>query len=329
MIIIPRFLTPQKPIAKLYRIITGNISGAGLKRLQKQIDIFSATLPIVFLLAQTLKKNNYKLSPRLHGVLNHVHFANVFAVSAFERALDALNKKQIPVMAQKGLVHKVSNPQAIRPMNDADFAVPANQYRNAIDTTVGAGFTLQFDMLGSADLQYRDMGKIDIHRALFKGANPDMDADIWARTTQTTYHGHTIHIPTPGDQIVMLMCEFYGNFLYECGDPYRKIERQFGQHPMWVLDARNIILQNPDLDWAQIINTAQMSGYGYQIRILAKLLNKIFPKLISKTNIQIMKKICPDSNVWQCIARDKKIINLHKMNSEWFHKQLRNGNVLV
>ncbi|MBQ3039002.1 MAG: nucleotidyltransferase family protein [Alphaproteobacteria bacterium] len=327
MIYIPKFLIPTGSLVKLYRIIAGTAPSGGLKTLQKRIDIFSEPLPMVFLLANQLGQNKYKLSPKLNGVLSHIRFGNAFAMSAFERALGALNAQKIPVLAQKGLVAKIQNPQIIRPMSDADFAVPNKQYRRAIDAAIDAGFTLQFNMLGSADLQYRDMGKIDIHHAMFKGANPRMDELIWKRAIPTKYQNHTIYIPTPEDHMVMIMCEFYGNFLYECADPYRKPERQFGQHPMWVLDARNIILRNPNLNWAQIINTAELSEYGYQIRILAKLLNKIFPRLISKPNLRIMKKICPDTYVLQKTIRDNKIVKLHQLNSKWFKQQLKSGKV--
>lgn len=327
MISIPRFLTPQRHLVKLYRIIVGTKSGVGLKRLQKKFDIFSAPLPIVYLLAETLQKHKHPLSPRLRGVLSHMRFSNAFSMSAFERALGAFGKSKIPTMPQKGLVAKIQNPHIVRPMNDADFAVPTKQYRRAIDTAVDAGFTLQFDMLGSADLQYRDMGRIDIHNALFKGGNPRMGDVIWKRAIHTKYQNHTVYIPCPADHMVMIMCEFYGNYLYECADPYRKIARQFAQHPMWVLDARDIILQNPNLDWAQIINTAELSGYGYQIRLLAQVLNKIFPHLVSKSNLRIMKKICPDTDVLQKIIRDKKIIKMHELNSKWFEQQLKDGNV--
>lgn len=327
MIGIPYFLTPQRHLVKLYRIIVGSDSSVGLKRLQKRFDIFTEPLSIVYLLAETLQKHKLPLSPKLRGVLSHMRFSNAFSMSAFERALGALDAQKIPVLAQKGLVAKIQNPHIVRPMNDADFAVPTKQYRRAIDVAIDTGFTLHFDMLGSADLQYRDMGRIDIHNALFKGGNPRMGDVIWKRAIPTKYQNHNIFIPTPEDHMLMIMCEFYGNYLFECADPYRKIKHQFSQHPMWVLDARDIILQNPNLDWAQIINTAELSGYGYQIRLLAQVLNKIFPHIISKSNLSIMQKICPDTNVLQKTTRDKIIVKMHKLNAKWFEQQLKDGNV--
>ena len=320
MIRIPSFLYPSRELINLYRIHAGVYRDKKWARIERKIDVVAEPLPMVFLLASALIKLGINPSAQLRGVLSHARFANVLTMSTFYRAACALSGANIPFMAQKGLVFKLLSPDVIRPMNDTDIAVLSSDYSRAIDVTKSAGFELKHNMMGSADMQYRDMGRIDIHNQLFKGANPITSDLIISNATPHKYRDVDVLIPSPSDNMAIIMCEFYGNFIYECGDPTRKINRQFKQHPMWVLDAYNLIKNHPDLDWARVMHIAKLSGYEYQIRILAKLLNKIFPGIISKNAIRMMRKMCPDYTVWPRVHRDKKIVRIHKMNNEYYER---------
>ena len=207
-------------------------------------------------------------------------------------------------------------------MNDADFAVPKDVYRNAIKLATENGFRINHDMLFSADLQLRDMGCVDVHYSLFKGANPQMDSAIWSRAKEININGLNVFIPSPEDILVIIMCEFYGNFLFEAGSKDTDIKYIFKQHPQWVLDAHKIIRDHPELNWGRIMQTAQMSGYEYQIKILSKLLNKIIPGLVSQHALKIIDHFCPDTIVKKRIKRDRKIVYLHKINHQWYQKEL-------
>ena len=82
-----------------------------------------------------------------------------------------------------------------------------------------------------------------------------------------------------------------------------------------------IISDTPNLNWGQIMRTAAMSGYDYQIKILTKLLNKIIPGLISTHAEKIIDHCCPDEKVKKYLKRDKKIVYLHKINHKFYVKQ--------
>lgn len=205
-----------------------------------------------------------------------------------------------------------------RPMNDADFAVPKDVYRNAIDLAVENGFHINHDMLFSADLQLRDMGCVDVHYSLFKGANPQMDSLIWLRARKIRTNDMDVMIPSDEDILLIIMCEFYGNFLFEAGSKDTAIRDIFANHPQWVLDARKIISDNPNLNWGRIMQTARMSGYGYQIKILTRLLNKILPGTVSTHALKIIDHFCPDYIVRKHLKRDKKIVYLHKINHKFY-----------
>lgn len=320
MIRIPHFLRPSRELVALYRIHAGIYRGNKWQKIERKIDVVIEPLPMVFLLSSALIKLGITPSAQLRGVLSHARFANVLTMSTFYRAARALADADIPFIAQKGLAFKLILPDVIRPMNDADIAVLKKDYSNSLDVATAAGFEIKHDMLGSADLQYRDMGRVDIHVQLFKGANPITTDMVMANATRYQYRDTDVFVPCPADNLAIIMCEFYGNFIYECGDPTRKLNRQFKQHPMWVLDAYNLIKNNPDFDWARVMQIAKLSGYEYQIRVMTKLLNKILPGLVPNHVMKMMRKMCPDYVVWTRMHRDKKMVRIHKLNGEYYDR---------
>jgi len=319
---IPKFLIPNKNIIHILRINAGLIKNPNIRRLERSLDVYKEPLPIVFMLAMAIHKtNSTMISKQLLGVLNHARFYNAMNMAAFQKVCKLFNEHNIPVLAQKGLVQKLLYPQTIRPMNDADFAVPKSVYRKAVDLAVENGFHINHDMIGSADLQYKDQGCIDIHFALFKGANPKMDDTIWSRATKISAFNCDIAIPSPEDILLIIFCEFYGNFIYEAGSKKTDPAKIFANHPQWVLDAYKIIVENPNLSWGKIMHTANMSGYDYQIKILTKLLNKILPGCIPTHAQKVIDFMCTDDVVKHYLKRDKKILKIYIANHKIYKKQ--------
>ena len=319
MFFIPRFLKPKKNLVSVLRVNAGVCKNVNIKKLLRSVDVYNEPLQFVFLLAGAIVKYDKKqLTKQLSGVISHERFGNAMNMSAFQKICKLYNEHDIPILAQKGLVQKLLYPASTRPMNDADFAVPKEIYRYAIDLAVDNGFHINHDMLFSADLQLRDMGCIDIHYALFKGANPKMDADIWSRAHQIQTNGLKVLIPSPEDILVIIMCEFYGNFLFEAGSQDTDVRNIFAQHPQWVLDAHKIISDTHNLNWGQIMRTAKMSGYDYQIKILTKILNKIIPGTVSVHAQKIIDHCCPDVILKKHLKRDKKIVYLHQINHKTY-----------
>lgn len=322
MFFIPRFLKPGKNLQYLLRINAGVKTKTNIDKLLKKIDVYNEPLQLVFLLAcAIIKTDKSKLTKQLAGVISHERFGNAMNMSAFQKICKLYNENNIPVLAQKGLVQKLLYPASTRPMNDADFAVPKDVYRDAINLAVNNGFHINHDMLFSADLQFRDMGCVDVHYSLFKGANPQMDNLIWMRARKINSNGADVLIPCDEDILVIIMCEFYGNFLFEAGSRDTDIKYIFSQHPQWVLDAHKIIRDKPNLNWGRIMQTAQMSGYDYQIKILTRLLNKIIPGTVSNHALKIIDHFCPDYIVRKYLRRDKKIVYLHKINHIYYQKE--------
>ena len=322
MFFIPYFLKPKKSLIRILRVNAGVDTKTDIKKLIKSVDVYNEPLPLVFLLAcAVVKTDKTQLTNQLGGVISHERFGNAMNMSAFQKICKLYNEHNIPVLAQKGLVQKLLYPAATRPMNDADFAVPKDVYRYAIDLATENGFHINHDMLFSADLQLRDMGCVDVHYALFKGANPQMDNLIWLRAQKIRFNNMDVLIPSPEDILVIIMCEFYGNFLFEAGSKDTDIKDIFGQHPQWVLDAHKIIREHPELNWGRIMQTAQMSGYEYQIKILVHILNKIIPGLVSTHALKIIDHFCPDKVVNRRLKRDKKIVYLHKINHIFYQKE--------
>ena len=319
MLFIPTFLKPKNNLVRLLRIHAGLIRNPNVLRIKQSVNVYKSPLPLVFLLATAIyKTDKSQLSKQLAGVIGHAKIGNAMNMAAFQKIAVLYAEHNIPVMAQKGLVSKLLYPQSTRPMNDVDFYVPRHLYRNAINLATDNGFHINHDMLFSADMQLRDQGCVDVHYALFKGTNPRMDDLVFNRATPIKFAGIDILIPTPEDRLMIIMCEFYGNFLFEAGSKGTDIKQIFAAHPLWVLDAYKIITETPELNWGKIMRTAKMSGYDYQIKILTRLLNKIIPGLISKHARQIIDFLCPDYVVKRYLKRDKKIVYLHKKNYRIF-----------
>lgn len=315
MIFIPHFLIPQRNIVRLLRTHAGVHKNVNIKKLIKSVNVYTEPLQLVFLLASAIYKLDKKqLSKQFAGVITHAVFSNATTMAAFKKICQQYNKHNIPVLAIKGLVHKLLYPHSTRPMNDADFAVPKHCYRNAIKIAVDSGFHINHDMKFSADLQLRDQGCIDIHYALFKGTNPKMDDVIFNRAKPISIMDCNVLIPQPEDIIIIEMCEFYGNFLFEAGSIDTDIKKIFAAHPQWVLDIYKIICENPNLNWGEIMKTAKMSEYDYQIKILAKLMNKIIPNAIPNHAMCVIDFMCPDATVKRYLKRDKKLVYMHKHN---------------
>lgn len=322
MFFTPWFLKAKKSLVKILRINAGIDTTTDIKRLLKSVDVYNEPLPLVFMLAcAVVKTDKQLLTNQLGGVISHERFGNAMTMGAFQKICKLYNENNIPVLAQKGLVQKLLYPAATRPMNDADFAVPKDVYRKAIDLAVENGFHVNHDMLFSADLQWKDMGCIDVHYSIFKGANPQMDNLIWLRAQKIRFNDMDVLIPCPEDILVIIMCEFYGNFLFEAGSKDTDINDIFGAHPQWILDAYKIIREHPELNWGRIMQTAQMSGYDYQIKILTRIMNKIIPGLVSQHALKIIDHFCPDHIVNKRLKRDKKIVYLHKINHKFYNKE--------
>ena len=319
MFFIPWFIKPSKKLVQILRANAGFATKNDIKKLIKTVDVYNEPLPLVFLLACAITRvDKTQMTKQLGGVISHERFGNAMNMSAFQKICKLYNEHNIPVLAQKGLVQKLLYPMSTRPMNDADFAVPKDVYRNAIDLAVENGFHINHDMLFSADLQLRDMGCVDVHYSLFKGANPQMDSLIWLRARKIRTNDMDVMIPSDEDILLIIMCEFYGNFLFEAGSKDTAIRDIFANHPQWVLDTRKIISDNPNLNWGRIMQTAEMSGYGYQIKILTRLLNKILPGTVSTHALKIIDHFCPDYIVRKHLKRDKKIVYLHKINHKFY-----------
>lgn len=319
MLFIPRFLYPKKSLINILRINVGLHRPTDIQRLIKSVDVYNEPLPFVFLLAcAIIKLDKKQLTKQLAGVISHERFGNAMNMAAFQKICKLYNEHNIPVMAQKGLIQKLLYPQSVRPMNDADFLIPKNVYRDAINLAVENGFHINYDMIYSADLQLRDMGCVDVHYTTVKGANPKMDDIIFERTKKLRVMNMDVLIPSPEDMLLIIMCEFYGNFLFEAGSRKVYIPDIFANHPQWVLDAYKIISDNPHLDWEKIMRTSQMSGYDYQIKILTRLLNKIIPGIISTNTRNIIDSLCPDRVVRNNLKRDNKIVKLHAKNHKLY-----------
>lgn len=315
MFFIPRFLKPPKNLKKILQVYVGADKKTSIQKLIKSVDVYREPLQLVFLLACAVLKYDKKLlTNQLAGVLSHERFGNAMNMAAFQKICKLYNENNIPVLAQKGLVYKLLYPTSTRPMNDADFCIPKHFYRHGIDLAVQNDFHINHDMLFSADLQFKNMGCVDVHYAVFKGANPDMVDIMFARAKPMHTIGCDVLIPCPEDIIVIILCEFYGNFIYEAGSTKTDIKTIFASHPQWVLDMNKTIIDNPDLNWGKIMRTAKMSGYDYQIKILMKLLNQIIPGIVSTHTMKIIDVMCPDAIVRKYLKRDKKIVKLHAKN---------------
>ena len=322
MFFIPKFLKPKKNLVNLLRVLAGVNKKPNIQKLIKSVDVYNEPLQKVFLLASVVSKfDKSLLSKQLAGVLSHEKFGNAMNMAAFQKICKLYNNNGIVPLAQKGLVQKLLYPQSTRPMNDADFAVPKNVYRNAINLATTDGFHINHDMLFSADLQLRDQGCVDVHYALFKGANPRMDDEIFNRASHLSTMGCDVLIPSPEDIIVIIMCEFYGNFLFEAGSADTDTNKIFDSHPQWVLDTYKIIHDYPELNWGKIMKTAKMSGYDYQIRILTKLLNKIIPNIIPRHAQKVMEYMCPDRVVKHYLKRDKKLVYMHQQSYKYYQME--------
>lgn len=312
---IPKFLLPQKNLVRLLQTHAGLYKSPDIQKLIKSVDVYTEPLQLVFLLASAIYKyDKTKLTKQLAGVINHEVFSNAMNMAAFQKICRLYNAENIPVLATKGLVHKLLYPHSTRPMNDADFVVPKSVYRHAINLAVENGFHINHDLRFSADLQLRDQGCIDIHYALFKGTNPRMDDVVFNRAKHINVMGCNVLIPQPEDIIIIEMCEFYGNFIFEGLSLDTDISRIFSSHPQWVLDVYKIIRENPNLNWGEIMRTTQMSGYEYQIKLLAKLMNKIIPNAIPPHATKVIDFMCPDDVVRNYVKRDEKIVFMHKNN---------------
>lgn len=315
MLFLPYFLKPKRNLCNLLRIHAGVHKNTNIKRLIKSVNVYQEPLQLVFLLATAISKYDKSyMTKQLSGVISHEYYSNAISMAAFQKFCKICNSENIPVLAIKGLVHKLLYPHSTRPMNDADFVVPKHVYRHAINIGCENGFHINHDMRYSADMQLGDQGCVDVHCAVFKGANPKMDDVIFNRARHINSLGCDVLIPIPEDIILIELCEFYGNFLYEAGSSDVDIRKIFASHPQWVLDVRKIICDNPDINWGEIMRTAQMSGYDYQIKIMMKLLNQIIPNSVPRHAIQVIDFMCPDYRVKQYLKRDKKIIYMHRKN---------------
>ena len=306
----PFFLSLDRNFIDLIRIHVGYDKPDRLERVIKRLDIWHRPLMTTYFAC--IVANKYKLKDaRLNGILDHCRFKNSIIANTFSDISKKLNDAGIPVLAIKGVARRLLNNKDIRPMNDADFCVPKLDYKRAVEIAKDNGFNVMHSLYYSCDMLRGIHGAIDIHNTIFRGCSPASDKLIWSRAQRVSGFGTDVFVPCAEDLLFISACDYYGDFIYSMSSGKIDLDSIAIAHPFVLPEIINSIKNNPDLDWRRVMEIAEMSNAGYQIRAIVAQIEKIHPGIITDDAKKIMAEICPDNTYKHFIARDERIVKMY------------------
>ena len=147
----------------------------------------------------------------LSGLERMLWSHSTVALRAAAPALALLREAGIEMMVFKGAARSAIDMRALRGRyaSEIDLLVRRRDFPRALDVLAAAGWTggghPRLDRLTGINLKGGGRGEIDLHKYPYHQAlAADVDgADLWARSSEHVFLGHTVRVPSPTDRLVM------------------------------------------------------------------------------------------------------------------------------
>lgn len=211
-----------------------------------------ALLPLIFF---ALRNNGVVVEEELHACLRAAALREQLRINAYRRILSQVisvcAEKQIRAVVVKGaaLAETVYESPSLRHSGEIELLVEDADLRRAADSLLSSGFSpaQQSDsQWNGIKLKHLSGLPVCLHRTVFAASYYDLTFDdLWARSRVQTIAEIPARILSPAD-----------NLLHVCGSAFFSIKRR--SH-LWVFDSRFIIDKHPNLDWDELLTTAQRS----------------------------------------------------------------------
>ena len=174
----------------------------------------------------------------------------------FRRTVRALQQREIPVIALKGLhlAELVYGDISLRPMGDLDILVPAAQVERAVKVLRSSEYDLA-KKIGSAydiGLTHRRLGiLIEIHWSLSQPPEPCIPPvdEVWRRAVPAKLGDADTCVMSP-EFLLLHVCAHLAN------------HHVFAADLRALCDIAEIVSKQPQLDWPVVINHSQRQGWG-------------------------------------------------------------------
>jgi hypothetical protein len=203
------------------------------------------------------------LRTRLAEERRSTAFANLRNCAAFRDIARELGKRNIPLMALKGLhlAELVYRDISLRPMGDVDILVPRAELGNAVATLQRMDYGPEVDMSSAADamlelghaiaLEHRRMGTlIELHWTIGEcqyGYEPPME-EIWRSVAPGTLADTKVQLMSP---------EFV--LLHVCA--HLACNHTFLQGLRGLCDVAEIVGTHPAINWLVVVDQGRRHGW--------------------------------------------------------------------
>jgi hypothetical protein len=210
------------------------------------------------------------LRPRIRGCYRQIAVENIRRLSMLIQLAGQLESRSIPVLVVKGGALRLGPLAKIpRQMGDVDLVVPKARFEEARQTALKFGFTVEYDVLHSADLFWEGRHCLDLHYTLFKQNIWEPESEpIWSRAETITKNGIHLLLPPLEEQFLHLLVNAFDNMI---SNDCRK------GAVSWAADCFDLLRLHPELSLKRVAALAKEYGVRSELSIAAVLLNRLIP----------------------------------------------------
>lgn len=217
---------------------------------QNQVDIQTlepASQRLLPLLYHKLKQCQVKdsLMSIYKGIHHHTWYKNQLALPQMLSIIKALQIKDIPTIALKGValaLYYYPEP-GLRPMSDFDIMVPTKDAANAISTLESLGWQGKLRAPHSQNF-VKALSECDLHwHLMLAGCELKAEQDFWEMAQPVNYRGVEFKLLSPTD-LLFHVCVH--------GAAWSMFSRL-----SWIVDAMTILRQVKEIDWPRLVSQAE------------------------------------------------------------------------
>lgn len=246
-----------------------------MAKLFSQVNYEEENFSFNYMLSRLCARHGFQwapsaLRPRIRGCYRQIAVGNISRLSLLLQLAGQLESRNIPILVIKGGALRLGPLANIpRLMGDVDIVVPKERFEEAKEAALDFGFTVEYDVLHSADLLWDGKHCLDLHFTFFKQNiwKPESEP-IWARAEKITQNETSLLLPPVEDLFLHLLVNAFENIALD--------EHHKGAIS-WAVDCFDLVRSCPDLSLKRVVSLSAQYGVRPQLKMAAILLDRLIP----------------------------------------------------
>lgn len=203
--------------------------------------------------------------PRLSGLRRWHQFHNVTLLSEYAAFAKILAESKIPVVLIKGAAIRFYLPHIVRHMWDLDCFVLPENYEQAIQLATKKGWKILGQPDHSCDLE-KGTCHLDIHKGY---SSNRLAMKVLKSSRELNQSGALLKVPRLEDLILITILNAYKNF----SEKY-----SYHSNMTWAFDLAFISEKNKDINWVEILESAEEENVEYKLWVVLSLFARAAPQ---------------------------------------------------